>query len=79
MERRIDLSKIDFKGDPLKQIAGLIQKLSYRDMQALSTAIAERLKSTPADAAEALLVISENALKPSQTITNHTTGETYRR
>jgi hypothetical protein len=62
MERRIDLTKQNH--DPqaaLKQIAGLIQKLSYRDMKFLSDHIGRCLSVEDRErVAEALLLIADN-------------------
>jgi hypothetical protein len=61
VDRRINLSD---KHDPqasLKQIAGLIQKLSYRDMKFLSDHIGRCLSIADRErVAEALLLIAEN-------------------
>jgi hypothetical protein len=49
----------------LKQIAGLIQKLSYRDMQDLAHKLSERLSDkTPKDVAESLLLVCDRILAP---------------
>jgi hypothetical protein len=49
----------------VKQIAGLIQKLSYRDMQDLAHKLSERLSDkTPKDVAESLLLVCDRILAP---------------
>jgi hypothetical protein len=67
VDRRIDLTKQNH--DPqaaLKQIAGLIQKLSYREMMALGKIVAEQLAKHDGikseDMAETMLDVADAIL-----------------
>lgn len=57
----------DGSSPPLKQIAGLLQKLSYKDMRSLSGSLHNVLKLggaySPELVADKLLIISEEILK----------------
>lgn len=63
-DRRINLDNQNKEEDRLKHIAGLIQKLSYRDMQRFSKLLAPN--SGDAELAERLLDVSDLILNPKE-------------